>query len=179
MKGAKKNIVRPCEPLVHPLKDAGSIPNNPKCPLLVYPGALRLPSKDAAGAVESILRGNDWGGLWRDGIYPFHHYHSNSHEVLVVYRGSATVQFGGDPGVTLQVKMGDVVLIPAGVGHKKLRSSEDFAVVGGYPSGQDYDLFHGKESERPQADRNISRVPLPDRDPVYGSSGPLFDHWQS
>ena len=174
-----ENVVQHCEPLVRLLTDTGAIPNNPKCPLLVYPGALRLPSSDPASAVESVFCANGWTGLWRNGIYPFHHFHSNSHEVLGVYRGSAMVQFGGEPGVILEVKAGDVVVIPAGVGHKKLRSSDDFAVVGGYPSDVDYDLCRGKESERPRMERNIESVPLPARDPVYSLHGPLFNHWKA
>jgi uncharacterized protein YjlB len=173
-----ENIVQPCRPLVHALRDAGTIPNNPKCPLLVYPRALRLPSNDPAVAVEAVFRANGWTGLWRDSIYPFQHFHSNSHEVLGVYRGSATVQFGGEPGVILEVTAGDVVLIPAGVGHKRLRASRDFAVVGGYLSDVDYDLCRGNKTERPQADENIKRVPLPERDPVYGADGLLFEHWK-
>ena len=28
-------------------------------------------------------------------------------------------------------------------------------------------------------DQNIARVPLPLSDPIYGSSGPLFEHWHT
>jgi uncharacterized protein YjlB len=179
MPKSKQQIVQPCQPQAYALKDTGTIPNNPKCPLLIYPDALRLPERNPAGSIEAVFRANGWCGFWRDGVYPFHHYHSNSHEVLGVYRGSATVQFGGEPGVALEVKAGDVILIPGGVGHKKLRSTTNFAVVGGYPSDIDYDMCYGKEGERPRADRNIKRVPLPERDPVYGSDGSLFAHWKS
>jgi uncharacterized protein YjlB len=174
----RDSIVQPCVPIVRNLKDTGTIPNNPKCPLLVYPGAFRLPSKNPEDAVESVFRANGWTGFWRNGIYPFHHYHSNTHEVLGVSQGSATVRFGGEPGVDLEVKAGDVVLIPAGVGHNRLRSSSDLAVVGAYPSDIDFDMCYGKEGERSHANQNIKQVPLPDRDPVYGENGPLFQHWK-
>ena len=70
------------------------------------------------------------------------------------------------------------MIIPAGVGHKNLGASQDFAVVGAYPARQHWDMCHGKPGERPKADKNIARVPLPEADPVYGPNGPLVDKWQ-
>ena len=75
------------------------------------------------------------------------------------------------------VRPGDVIVIPAGVAHKNLGASADFRVVGAYPRGQHPDLCTGKPGERPQADRRIARVPLPEQDPVYGPGGPLIAHW--
>jgi uncharacterized protein YjlB len=72
-----------------------------------------------------------------------------------------------------------VVIIPAGVGHKNMGSSSDFRVVGAYPPGQTWDMNYGKPNERPQADKNISRVPLPPADPIYGDNGPLVEFWLS
>ena len=83
---------------------------------------------------------NGWGGSWRDGIYPFPHYHSTAHEVLGICRGEAKVRFGGDTGIVLAVRAGDVVVIPAGVGHQNLGASADLLVVGAYPRGQSWDL---------------------------------------
>jgi uncharacterized protein YjlB len=159
------------------LKDDGAIPNNPTLPLLVYQGALQLPAQNPAAAIEKLLAANKWGGSWRNGIYDFHHYHSTAHEVLACYSGSAEVRLGGESGITLTIKQGDVVIIPAGVGHKNLGSSNDFRVVGAYPSGQNWDMNYGKSGERPQADENIARVPLPPTDPIYGDEGPLVTHW--
>jgi uncharacterized protein YjlB len=45
--------------------------------------------------------------------------------VLAICRGQAKVQFGGSQGVTLTVQVGDVVLIPAGVGYENLGASAD------------------------------------------------------
>lgn len=174
---AFKNITQTPQVICELLKDDGSIPNNPQLPLLVYQGALQLPVQDPAAAIEELLAGNEWGGSWRNGIYNFHHYHSTAHEVLVCYRGTAKVQLGGESGITLTLKQGDVVVIPAGVGHKNLGNSDDFRVVGAYPPGQDWDMNYGKPGERPQTDENISRVPLPPSDPVYGDNGPLCEHW--
>jgi uncharacterized protein YjlB len=172
-----KDMVQSPELAVHLLHDDGSIPNNQKLPLLVYQAALNLPGQNPAGAVESLFQANGWGGAWRNGIYSFHHYHSTAHEVLAVCRGSARVQSGGENGPIFSVQPGDVILIPAGVGHKNLGADSDFLVVGAYPSGQSWDMNYGKAGERPAADRNIAAVPLPQTDPVFGHRGPLVDHW--
>ena len=166
--------------LEHPiLRDNGTIPNNIRLPLIVYRRALRLPSEDPAGALEQIFRYWNWRGQWRNGIYPFHHYHSTSHEVLGVYAGQARVRLGGegDVGLTTDLGAGDVLVIPAGAGHCNLGSSADFGVVGAYPDGRKWDLLRGNPGERPQADVNIAHVPLPENDPIYGLHGPLRMFW--
>ena len=160
------------EPEVIALTDDGTFPNNERLPVLVYRGVLR-----GADEMEKTFHRNGWGGSWRNGIYEYHHYHSTAHEVLGVARGSARVQLGGPKGSQFDLEPGDVVVIPAGVAHKNLGSSSDFVVVGAYPKGQDYDMNYGKSGERPGADENIARTPLPEADPVYGSEGPLLDHW--
>jgi uncharacterized protein YjlB len=152
------------------------IPNN-RLPLLIYRGAFVGTGQRDPALIEELLKANDWVESWRNGIYPYHHYHSTAHEVLAVYAGSATVQFGGENGTTQICGPGDVVLIPAGVGHKNLGSTPDFAIVGAYPRGQEPDLLRGKPGERPKADENIARVAVPALDPVYGSNGPLLEHW--
>ena len=163
--------------IAHVLKDDGVIPNS-ALPLLLYEGALKLPEGNSAALIEQLLEVNRWSGSWRNGIYPYHHYHSTTHEVLAVFNGTATVRFGGEQGMTQTVRAGDVVIIPAGVAHKNLGASADFAVVGAYPAGRHYDMCYGKASERPRADEIIARVPLPDTDPIYGTNGPLFEHWR-
>jgi len=157
--------------------DDGSIPNHPTLPMLVYPQILLLDANDPAATAEALFTANGWSGTWRNGIYAFHHYHSTAHEVLAICRGQAAVRFGGEQGVTLTVQAGDIVLLPAGTGHKRLRSSHDLLVVGAYPPEQEPDLCRGKPSERPQVLENIRRVPLPATDPVYGAMGPVLDQW--
>jgi hypothetical protein len=66
-----------------------------------------------------------------------------------------------------------------GVAHKNINSSHDFRVVGAYPAGQSWDMNYGKEGERPAADRNISAVPDPGDDQVYGSKSPLLELWKA
>ena len=72
---------------------------------------------------------------------------------------------------------GDAVVIPAGVGHENLGSSDDFTMVGAYPSGQSPDLQRGETSEREWVTKSIAKVPLPAADPVFGSDGPLMRAW--
>src|SRR5207244_1516328 len=114
---------------------------------------------------------------WRNGIYRYHHYHSTAHEVLGVFSGCATVRLGGERGITEKLTAGDVLIIPAGVGHKNLDSSADFGVVGAYPLDQQADMNYGREGERPRADQNIARVARPKSDPIYGEDGALLQYW--
>lgn len=170
----KNERIEPLDVETHLLGNNGVFPNNGRLPLLVYRHALKA---GAAAEVRRRLAQNRWGGSWVNGIYEFHHYHSTAHEVLVVCGGEAEVQFGGEQGLVATVSAGDVVVIPAGVAHKNLGSSSDFAVLGAYPEGQSYDMCYGKEGERPGADENIARVASPQSDPVQGSAGALMRHW--
>lgn len=172
-----QTYIQPAQVTSYHFTDDGSIPNNPLLPLLVYKAALAMPSEDPASIAEAVFTANNWHGTWRNGIYPFHHYHSTAHEVLCICRGEAKVHFGGEQGIKLSVSLGDVVAIPAGVGHKNLGSSADLLVVGAYPQDQQWDLCRGNSNERPQALHNISVVPLPSDDPVYGMPGPLIEYW--
>jgi uncharacterized protein YjlB len=168
-------IARAVEVQAHLFADDGAVPNNPRLPFLVYPGALAL-GGDPATAYEALFESNGWSGCWRDGIYRFPHFHSTAHEVLGIARGEASVRFGGRTGLVLTVRAGDVVVIPAGVGHQNLGDAH-LLVVGAYPEGQRWDLCYGRPEERPRVLRNIERVPLPATDSVYGAEGPLLDRW--
>ena len=87
------------------------------------------------------------------------------------------VQLGGEQGVIHDVRAGDVIVIPAGVAHKNLGSSDDFGVVGAYPEGQEMDMNYGKPGERDRAIENIAHVALPKMEPVFGEDGPLLEKW--
>src|SRR5262245_32148079 len=91
--------------------DDGGIPNS-ALPVLVYRGALA--SEAGAAAHEDLFAGNGWLGAWRDGIYPFHHFHSTAHEVLGIAAGTANVVLGGAQGSRFELTAGDVVVLPAG-----------------------------------------------------------------
>lgn len=156
-------------------KDDGKIPNS-HYPLLVYRTV--VPASAGASKLETQFAANNWTNSWRNGVFPYHHYHSITHEVLGVYKGSALLQLGGEQGQSVRVQAGDVLVIPAGVGHKKLESSADFSVVGAYPDGREYDVLRGQPGERPQADKNIAAVPIPATDPVLGKQGGVVDLWK-
>lgn len=158
------------------LKMSSGFPNNPDLPLLIYRKAFSESSD--ARAIEGRFSQNNWGGSWVDGIYPFDHYHSITHEVLGIAKGGADVQLGGPKGIIKTVSEGDVIIIPAGVSHKKIDSSENFTVVGAYPDSRQWDMNYGKPEEILEAKSNIDSVPLPRRDPVYGKDGPLYDYWK-
>lgn len=161
----------------HSFEDDGRIPNNPTLPLLVYPQALADDKQDPSRCKE-LLAENGWVGSWVDGVFPYHHYHSVSHEVLYVVGGDARITFGGPAGETIGVRAGDVVVIPAGVGHCRESSGGGFSVVGAYPRGQeDYDLRTGEDGERPGVLENIRNVPMPETDPLFGANGPLTERW--
>jgi uncharacterized protein YjlB len=158
-------------------EDNGRIPNNPTLPLLVYPQALAKSDLDPSRCKE-LLAENGWGGTWVAGVFSYHHYHSNAHEVLCVVSGSASIAFGGPEGETVEVEAGDMVVIPAGVGHCNRGSKGGFSVVGAYPRGQEsYDLRTGEEGERPEVLENIRDVSLPKSDPLFGERGLLLQRW--
>ena len=171
------STVRP-KIVAHLLGADGAIPNHPRWPLLVYAGALASSERDLASAFEELFTRNGWPAAWRNGVFPFHHYHSNAHEALGVYSGEATVQFGGDAGVTVVAHPGDVIVLPAGTGHKKLSSCGSLGVVGAYPRGAQPDTCMPPFARRNARTEAVSRVPLPEGDPVYGAGGPLFEHWR-
>ena len=146
--------------------------------MLLYKAALHLPEEDKDELVKEVFEQNGWSNTWVDGIYSYHHYHSISHEVLGVISGKCTVLLGGDRGIKQQLEEGDVLVLPAGVAHKNIGSSDDFTCVGAYPNGADYDMNHGKEEEHPKVDENIKKIPIPDTDPLYGKEGPLTENWK-
>ena len=143
--------------------DDGRFPNS-ALPLLVYRNA--LPPDPAA--IERAFAAQDWSNSWRNGIFSYHHFHSTAHEVLGIAAGEVRVMFGGPSGQEVTVAAGDVVVIPAGVGHRNMGASAGLLVVGAYPGGSDYDTRRGDPGEHPAAVRAIAAVPPPGHDPVPG-----------
>lgn len=176
MSTTQQVINRDAKVIQHLLKDDGVFPNSIH-QVLVYKNVLTLADDNKAKTVESIFEHNNWKNTWRNGILTQHHYHSTTHEVLGVYSGSCHIMLGGDEGIEFEITRGDVIIIPAGVAHKNISSSQNFKCVGAYPNGADYDMNYGKAGERPGTDHNIARVEIPDADPVFGKDGPLPELW--
>jgi uncharacterized protein YjlB len=163
--------------VAHRLSADGEIPNHPRWPLLIYPGVLATDGKDPAAAFEELFDRNRWPAAWRNGVFPFHHFHSNAHEALGIYSGEVIVQFGGEGGVVVTARPGDVMVLPAGTGHKKLSDRGVLGVVGAYPAGAHPDTCTPMLSHCQRSAEAVAQVPLPDCDPVYGIDGPLFAYW--
>lgn len=159
------------------LIDNGIFPNS-GLPAILVKSAFTLKNDHLPAEIESVFEENGWSNCWRNGMYHYHHYHSNTHEVLGVYSGECHVLLGGDSGVQFLIEKGDVLIIPAGVAHKNIGSSLDFKCVGAYPGGKEFDIKLGKASERPEADHHIRKVPLPKKDPLYGKDGILALYWK-
>ena len=163
-------------PTQHRFADDGEIPNS-RLPLLLYHRPIGEPD-DPAGAIENLFAQHGWSNCWRDGIYEFHHFHSTAHEVLGIARGRVRARFGGAQGRTLELETGDVVVIPAGVGHKNEGQSADLLVIGAYAQGRSWDVCTGRPGERPGVLDRIGQVPLPEADPVGGAGGALVPLWR-
>ncbi|KAH8902123.1 hypothetical protein BR93DRAFT_982527 [Coniochaeta sp. PMI_546] len=170
----------------HTIPSHAGLPNSSATgkPLLIYHAAFGPKDRVTADAVEGHLQGV--GAVlpqWRYGMYATTHFHSTAHEVLVVVRGRARLCFGGEgnPGrVEVGVGVGDVVVVPAGVGHRLLEdlgggSGEGrYEMVGSYPPGCRWDMCYGREGEEEKV-RGIKGLGWFERDPVYGDEGPVLD----
>lgn len=73
---------------------------------------------------------------------------------------------------------GDVLVLPAGVGHASLEADEDFCMVGAYPPGQGP---RGDPAQLAAAQERVATVALPEDSPVGGSLAGLWreGHWQA
>jgi uncharacterized protein YjlB len=152
----------------------GDIPYN-ILPVVIYKNALHyMPDKN----VESTFLQNGWANNWHDIILTEDHFHSNTHEVLGLKSGQARLMLGGKNGEMVSVETGDVIILPAGVGHYSVDNSMDYQFVGGYPNGTDWNLhFSLKKEDSPTILAEIANIPLPEKDPVFGDDGPLFKFW--
>jgi uncharacterized protein YjlB len=134
-------------------------------PLLIYRKAFYDREIKGAEWLENHFAQNNWTSSWRAGVYDYHHFHSTAHEVLGVYQGEAVLQLGGEAGDLVDVKAGDIIVIPAGVSHKAYQHSKDFKVVGAYAEGHDWDI---KKRADEEAQANMKKLPLPAKDPFTG-----------
>ena len=131
----------------------------------------RLPEDARSGeAACRLFEKNGWTGTWVYTVYPFWHFHTKGHEVLACVSGSAVIGFGGDSGITAKVEVGDVCIVPAGVGHKRVSASTDFRMAGGYPPGQEGDINHPGDLDDSVIEDALAQVTLPTSDPVTGEA---------
>lgn len=174
------HLVRAREPETFRFADDGETPNNPKWPLVIYRSPVDFGSGlDPAAIFEDLFALNEWDGSWRNGIYDFLHFHTKRHEVLGVARGNALVAFGGSKGVQLNLKTGDVAILPAGTGHRRIEAGNDLLVIGAYPHNSGaYDQPKPSEEDHRGALRHILEAGPPEADPVYGADGPLIALWR-
>src|SRR5215471_9664076 len=153
-------LTRSAEPLTFFFTDDAAIPNNPRLPLLVYRGSIDLAgTADPEDVIERTFTNHGWGDMWRNGIFPYAHYHSMIHEVLGIARGRARVRFGGMDGQVLELAAGDVALLPAGTGHQCLWAAPELCVIGAYPKNGKYDLCRGSKVEHDRALESIPEAP--------------------
>jgi uncharacterized protein YjlB len=164
------------DPEILYFKDDGMVPNN-AFPLLLYRSAFTERNVRGAEWIEQHFLSNNWSNSWRNGIFTFQHYHSITHEALGIYSGECKVLLGGDKGTEVIVKAGDIIVIPAGVGHKNL-GDKNLGVVGAYPNGMPVDIMRGEPGERPAVLNNIAAVPFPGTDPLHGKDEGLRKIWK-
>lgn len=154
-------------------EDDGYYPNHPFLPTLFYSKAIDVSQED----VTQTLSKNQWSNQWTGGVFDYHHYHSTSHEVLVVLKGAATLTLGGPQGIAIDIEKNDLLVLPAGVAHKNQGATKDFKVLGAYPYGNSFDLKTGQKHEYEAALKEIPEAPYPYADPLLGKNGPLFELW--
>jgi uncharacterized protein YjlB len=160
-------------------EDDGETPNNCRFPLVVYRAVVNLAGeRDPAVPFEQAFARHGWSHGWRNGIHPFLHFHTTTHEVLGIARGRVTVEFGGAKGQVLAVEAGDVVVLPAGTGHRRVEATNDLVVVGAYPRNASIDQRRPGQVDHRKALAAIAEVAMPEMDPVHGEGGPLMELWK-
>ena len=129
-----------------------------------------MEDEPAAAFLEHRFAENGWGNAFRWRVYDYHHYHTNTHEVLGVYAGNALLQLGGPKGEKMHVRPGDVLVLPGGTGHICLSHSDDFAVVGAYPNGEQPDLIKITDERPDGVAEKVDGIPVLEKDPFYGKA---------
>jgi uncharacterized protein YjlB len=150
------------------VRDNGIFPNS-MLPVIHYVGVFEVPALFPGISVRAMFKEHGWSNSWRSGIFEYHHYHSNTFEVMGVINGSTSIMIGGDSGKVIVIHKGDVLIIPPGVAHRNLGEEHQITCIGAYPRGIRYNIRSGKVGERPRADHQIQRVAWPEKNPVFGT----------
>ena len=100
--------------------------------------ALGVRAFDRGTLIDALFETHGWARSWRT-VYDFVHYHSQIHEVMGVARGTAKSNAVGSKAACFSLKAGDVLVLPAGTGHRLIDASRNFLVVGAYPKDGTYD----------------------------------------
>lgn len=150
-------------------------PNSP-LPVLIYRGALDISNaEERADTFESMFKQHGWLPAWRYYLYYFDHFHSTAHEALGIFQGQAKARLGGPNGQEVMLYAGDVLVLPAGVGHACIEADDDFCMVGAYPPGQNVENERGDPATLAAAQARVASVAIPENAPV---GGPLKSLWE-
>lgn len=146
-------------------------------PLMIYHAAFDATPSELTKHLEEI---GEVIPQWLYGMYPQTHFHTTTHEVLGVVSGRASLCFGGEgnPGrFEPTVERGDMIIVPAGVGHRLLNelgtSEERFKMVGAYPQQKHWDMCYGREGEEEKV-KEIANLGWFHQDPLFGADGPAL-----
>ena len=178
------------------------VPNS-TFPVLIYREVLS-PSDATALKFRDALEKNHWkqGGVFK--TFKAHHFHSVTHECYAVFSGSSRLLLGRGPlddpdaGKEVDLRAGDMIVLPSGVAHCSLSSDGDYEYLGLYPEVSplfrlywptrsnevsqgspkwDNNFCKADASETEEKAKKAGAVPVPQFDPVYGEDGPLVQIW--
>lgn len=100
----------------------------------------------SSAKINARLQERGWSPQWTFPMFKESHYHSTTHELLTIFRGSATLLLGGtdddvdksqdgEAHARIEVQKGDVLLLPAGYAHRAIADRDGFCMIGSYPVG--------------------------------------------
>jgi len=165
------------EPEVLLFHDDGITPNS-NLPVIVYRDVFRRLELKSDTSIKDVFESNDWTNNWADVIMTKNHYHSTTHEAIGINKGRVRLKIGGKDGSIVSLKSGDVILIPAGVGHYSLSNEIFYEAIGGYPNGEEWDLIFDEKDKHKVAIERIRQIQIPEKDPIFGLNGLLLKYWK-
>ena len=161
-------------PITHLFADDGRIPNNPKLPLVLYRGGIDLAgSPDPEKLIEKTFAANGWGNMWRNGIYPYVHYHSMIHEVMGIARGRATVRFGGEKGEEIESRPATSSSCRPAPGTSASRTAPTLWSSAPIRRAANTISAAAARPSTPRRSPPSAKCRCPPTDPVFGAQGPL------